>query len=104
MGIPAWKLSGPVVAFLFLVRVPTALAQQPPSLQIKSFSVGPDQALTYPDNPANPGYITDLPDEHTTFIPPASSGDPYLVFAAGNISGGNWGAVVLQTTDLKTFD
>ena len=24
--------------------------------------------------------------------------------AASNISGGNWGAVVLQTTDLKTFD
>jgi len=104
MGILTCKFSGLVVAFSLLVPVPTAFAQQTPSLQIKSFSVGPDQALTYPDNPANPGYITALPDEHTPFIPPAASGDPYLVFAAGNISGGNWGAVVLQTTDLKTFD
>jgi uncharacterized protein (TIGR03437 family) len=74
------------------------------SLQIASFSVGPDQTLTYPNNPAIPGHITALPDEHTTIIPPSASGAPYLVFAAGNISGGNWGAVVLQTTDLRTFD
>jgi uncharacterized protein (TIGR03437 family) len=103
MGIPTYKLSGLVVAFSLLAPVPTAFAQQTPS-QIKSFSVGPDTPLTYPDNPANPGYLTALPDEHTTFIPPAATGAPYLVFAAGNISGGNWGAVVLQTTDLKTFD
>jgi uncharacterized protein (TIGR03437 family) len=74
------------------------------NLQIASFSVGPDQTLTYPNNPATPGHITALPDEHTTIIPPAASGSPYLVFAAGNISGGNWGALVLQTTDLKIFD
>jgi uncharacterized protein (TIGR03437 family) len=81
-----------------------ALAQQTQKLQIQSFSVGPDQALTYPSNPANPGYITDLPDEHTTIIPPAASGAPYLFFVAGDVSGGNWGALVLQSTDLKSFD
>jgi uncharacterized protein (TIGR03437 family) len=47
-----------------------------------------------------------LADLHTTFFPPAASGAPYLVFAAAatsTTSTGNWGAVVLQTTDLKTF-
>jgi uncharacterized protein (TIGR03437 family) len=95
---------GLTAALALCLLAPLGLAQQPPKLQIKSFSVGPDQALTYPSNPANPGYITALPDEHTTIIPPATSGGPYTFFGAGNISGGNWGAVVLQTTDLKTFD
>jgi uncharacterized protein (TIGR03437 family) len=94
----------PSALVLSLLILGTALGQQTPKLQIKSFSVGPDQTLTYPENQANPGYIIDLPDEHTTFIPPGVSGAPYLVFAASNISGGNWGAVVLQTTDLKNFD
>jgi len=93
-----------VLLALLANALPIALAQQTPKLQIKSFSVGPDQAVNYPNNPANPGYLIDLPDEHTTFMPPTASGAPYLVFAASNISGGNWGAVVLQTTDLKNFD
>jgi uncharacterized protein (TIGR03437 family) len=73
------------------------------SLQIASFSVGPDQILTYPSNPSDPNHLLYFPDEHTTIIPPASSSAPYLVFAAGQIAG-NFGAVVLQSTDLKSFD
>jgi len=61
-----------------------------------SISVGPDQALTYPGNMAV------LPDEHTTFIPPAAGSNTYLVFAAGNV-GSLKGTVVLQTTDFTTF-
>jgi uncharacterized protein (TIGR03437 family) len=80
----------------------TAFAQPP--LTIKSFSVGPDQTLTYPNNPANPPYLVDLPDEHTTVIPPAAAGGPYLVFAASKLSGGSGGAVVLQSTDLTNFN
>src|ERR1700681_1585106 len=87
----------PILAFCAL----TASAQ---SVQIKSMSVGPDQSLTYPAGPANPPYLVDLPDEHTTVIPPATASSPYLVFAASKLSGGTGGAVVLQTTDLKTFD
>src|ERR1035438_557808 len=99
MTIPAYKLSGLVVAFSLLAPVPKAFAQQKPSLQIKSFSVGPDQTLIYPNSLAN------LPDEHTTLIPPAFASGPYLLFGASNISkGGEFGAVVLQTTDLKNFD
>ena len=80
MEIPAYKLTGLVVAFSLLALVPTAFAQQTPRLQIKSFSVGPDQTLTYPESQLN-----GLPDEHTTFMPPASSTGPYLVFGAGQI-------------------
>ncbi|HXP87143.1 MAG TPA: IPT/TIG domain-containing protein [Bryobacteraceae bacterium] len=80
-----------------------ARAQQP-RLQIQSFSVGPDTALTYPNNPADPGHLNYLPDEHTTFIPPAPGSSTYLVFGAAQIAGGNFGATVLETTDLKTFD
>ena len=89
---------------LSLLTLAPVLAQQTPKLEIKSFSVGPGQTLSYPNNPANPNYLIDLPDEHTTILPPPASGAPYLVFAASNISGGNWGAVVLQSTDLKSFD
>jgi uncharacterized protein (TIGR03437 family) len=78
-----------------------AAAQQP--LQITSFSVGPDQALAYPNNSSDPPYLVDLPDEHTTFLPPASAGAPYLVFAASKLSGGTGGAVALETTDLQNF-
>jgi hypothetical protein len=99
MEIPAYKLTGLVVALSLLVLVPMAFAQQTPRLQIKSFSVGSDTALSYPKSLAN------LPDEHTTFMPPASPTGPYLLFGASNISrGGRFGAVVLQTTDLKNFD
>jgi hypothetical protein len=64
--------------------------------QTISISVGPDQALTYPSN------MNVLPDEHTTFFPPAAGSNTYLVFAAGNV-GTLKGTVVLQTTDFTTF-
>jgi hypothetical protein len=64
---------------------------------IKSFSVSADQPLTWPNSLAN------IPDEHTTIVPPAAPSGPYLVFAASKITGGTGGAVVLQTTDLATF-
>ena len=64
---------------------------------IKSFSVGSDEALAWPNSLAN------IPDEHTTFIPPATPSGPYLVFAASKVTGGTGGAVVLQTTDLVSF-
>jgi hypothetical protein len=63
MEIPAYKLSSLVVAASLLTPVPSAIAQQTPPLQIESFSVGPDQTLSYPKSLAN------LPDEHTTFMP-----------------------------------
>src|ERR1022692_2003086 len=65
--------------------------------QTISISVGPDQALTYPSN------MTVLPDEHTTFTPPAAGSNRYLVFAASNVGPGIAGTVVLQTTDLTNF-
>jgi hypothetical protein len=60
-----------------------------------TFSVGPDQALTYPSN------LTTLPDEHTTFIPPASGSDTYLVFGATIPKTG--GGLALSTKDLHSF-
>jgi uncharacterized protein (TIGR03437 family) len=80
----------------------TVRAQSSAHPQIASFSVSGDQKLTWP-NAAPAPYLDNLPDEHTTFIPPASGASPYLVFGAARISGGNNGAVVLQTTDLTTF-
>jgi uncharacterized protein (TIGR03437 family) len=80
----------------------TALAQAQ-GVRIKSFSVSADQTLAYPNGPSSPPYLVDLPDEHTTVIPPASSTSPYLIFGASKLSGGTGGAVVLQSTDLKTF-
>ncbi|HUI89663.1 MAG TPA: hypothetical protein VLX61_13180 [Anaerolineales bacterium] len=59
------------------------------------FSVGTDQALSYP------GDLTTLPDEHTTFIPPASGSNAYLVFGATIPKTG--GGLVLATKDLHTF-
>ncbi|MDQ2946513.1 MAG: hypothetical protein M3Y27_11310, partial [Acidobacteriota bacterium] len=93
-----------LVIAAFLGAVPAALGQATQPLTIKSFSVGPDQTLSYPDNPANPPYLVDLPDEHTTVIPPSAPGAPYLVFAASKLSAATGGAVVLQTTDLTKFD
>jgi hypothetical protein len=60
-----------------------------------TFSVGPDQALTYPSD------LTTLPDEHTTFIPPAAGSESYLVFAA--TFPGTGSPVVLETKDLRSF-
>ena len=99
MKIPAYKVPGLVIAFSLLVAAPTDFAQQAPSSRIKSFSVGPDETLSYPES-----QLDGLPDEHTTLMPPASSRGPYLVFAAAQMRGGKFGAVVLQTTDLKKFN
>jgi hypothetical protein len=62
-----------------------------------TLSVGPDEALTYPSN------LPSLPDEHTTIYPPASGSSAYRFFVSTSLTGGNSGAVVLETTDLKTF-
>lgn len=70
---------------------------------VKSFSVGSDESPTYPSSSADPPYLVDLPDEHTTFIPLGTGPSAYLVFGASKISGGTGGAVVLQTADLQTF-
>jgi uncharacterized protein (TIGR03437 family) len=104
MRIPALVFCGAMLAgALALLNHPHSVhAQQTAHLQIASFSVSADQTLTYPNKPPMP-YLDNLPDEHTTFIPPASSSSPYLVFAASKIAGGTGGAVVLQTTDLTTF-
>ncbi len=62
------------------------------------FSVGPDLPLDYPKN------LPIIPDEHTSFLPPASGSDSYLVFAANmEIAQRIGGPVVLQTKDLKKF-
>src|ERR1700676_1601629 len=99
MCIPAYKLSGLVVAFSLLATVFPVFAQQTPSLQIKSFSLGPDITVTYPDSPSGANQLAGFADEHTTFFPPAASGAPYLVFGAASagVSSGIWGAVALQT-------
>jgi len=92
-----------ILAVLGFFGLAATLAGQPQTrLQIQAFSVGPDQTLTYPNAAPNP-YLVDLPDEHTTFFPPASGSNAYLVFGASKISGGTGGAAVLETTDLKTF-
>jgi uncharacterized protein (TIGR03437 family) len=97
MEIPAYKFA---LAFSLLAPIPTAFAQQTPSLRIKSFSVGPDRALSYP-NTKLPG----LPDEHSSFLPPASSTGPYLLFGASDSGvNTNWAAAVLETTDFTTFN
>ncbi len=75
---------------------PKTVRAQSQQLQVASISVGPDQTLTYPSANA-------FPDEHQTFIPPATGSGPYLMFTAGALSNAQMGAVVLQSTDLKTF-
>ena len=72
---------------IFLAAAFAALAQGQ-GMKIKMFSVGSDQTLTYPNGPTNPPYLVDLPDEHTTVIPPANAVAPYLVFGASTLSGG----------------
>ncbi len=64
-----------------------------------AFSVGTDTTLTYPKS------LPNLPDEHSTFIPPASGSDTYLVFGASRVAGESTGAgvAVLQTRDLHNF-
>jgi hypothetical protein len=68
--------------------------------QIASISVGTDQTLSYPSS------LVNIPDEHTTFLPPGIlSGAPsdYLVFASSKTTGSTGGAVALQTSDLINF-
>ncbi len=90
--------------FPLLTPVPSAFAQQTPSLPIQSFSVGPDQTPSYPNKPSAPPYLANLPDEHTTFMPLASSTGPYLLFGASNLGAGSTGgAVVLETNDFLNF-
>ncbi len=91
------------IALLALVWPSQALAQE--RLQITSFSVGPDEALTYPNTSGDPNRLLDLSDEHTTFIPLGPGPSDYLVFASAKVaSGATGGAVALQTADLQTFD
>ena len=106
MESPAYKVSGLIIAFSLLTPFPRAWAQQTPPVQITSFSVGPDQTLTYPDSSSGANQLAGFADDHTTFFPPAASGAPYLVFggAEAGVGSDTWGAVVLQTTDLTTFD
>lgn len=98
------KVSGIIrfVAVSLLAAV-LAITAQAQGLRIKSFSVGPDQTLSYPNTASNSPYLTDFSDEHTTVIPPASASAPYLIFGASALSGGNSGAAVLQTNDLTSF-
>src|SRR6185437_13412668 len=44
---------------IVIAAVFAALAQAQ-GMKIKSFSVGPDQTLTYPNGPANPPFLVDL--------------------------------------------
>src|SRR5450631_3350951 len=62
-----------------------------------TMSVGPDEALNYPTN------LPSLPDEHTTIFPPAPGSAAYRFFASSSLTGGNSGAVVLQTSDLRNL-
>ena len=94
-------------AFVFAVFKPTSAvrAQGAAHTQISSFSVSANQKPIWPNAAPSP-YLFDLPDEHTTILPPSSSSAPYLLFGASRVSGapiGSAGAVVLQTTDLLTF-
>jgi uncharacterized protein (TIGR03437 family) len=94
-----------LTAAAWLLHPPAPVHAQAGQLQIASISVSPDQTLTYPNAaPASP-YLTDLPDEHTTFIPPASGSGPYLIFGSSALSTtpAQNNAVVLQSTDLQTF-
>jgi hypothetical protein len=90
-------------ALALLALLDSARAQQARHFQITSFAVGPDETLTYPNSPTMRNHLAGLPDEHTTFIPPTPGRHAYLVFAASSISGGPFGAAVLQTADLTHF-
>ena len=92
------RLIGPAAAVLLLA---CSAQGQPAGGIVKSFSVGADQTVKYPNSAPPTPYLVDLPDEHTTFMPLAAGG--YLVFGASKLTGGTGGAVVLETSDLKTF-
>ncbi len=96
------------VAFVALAGSADAQSPPPPDPAIKYFTVTlPDTMLHYPSN------LPSLADEHTTIIPPSSEHDfiprppgedSYLFFASSSLTGGNSGAVVLETRDLVHFD
>jgi hypothetical protein len=46
-----------------------------------TFSVGPDESLTYPSN------LTDLADEHTTIFRPGEISNKYVFFASSGVKG-----------------
>src|ERR1039457_4356857 len=105
--IRAVALCCAATAFVFAVFKPTSAvrAQGTAHTQMSSFSVSANQKPIWPNAAPTP-YLFDLPDEHTTILPPSSSSAPYLLFGASRVSGapiGSAGAVVLQTTDLLTF-
>ena len=58
-----------------------------------SISAGGETTYTPPDT------VEILPDEHSSFLPPATEGGPYIFFEAARV--GRTGAVVLQTTKFK---
>lgn len=99
-----WTCRGMFVLVSALVLVAYPNPGHAQRAVIRSFTVGPDVTLTYPNNSSAPQHLVDLPDEHTTFMPLQPGGSSYLVFAASKISGGTGGAVALQTTDLLTFN
>lgn len=103
MKIPAHRIPRLVAAMALAATAPFAAGQPAPRLQITSFSVGPDLPLSYPNGGSLANHLVDMPDEHTTFLPPTVAGGPYLVFGASKIVGGTGGAVVLETTDLTNF-
>ncbi len=89
---------------LFAILAPTSAGAQE-GVRITTFSVGADQALAYPNTSGDPNRLLDLADEHTTLIPQQSGPDVYLVFASSRVaSAPTGGAVVLQTSDLMSFD
>jgi hypothetical protein len=99
-----------VTAIAIAARPESTAAQSPspPDPAIKFIAVAlPDITLYYPSN------LPSLADEHTTIIPPSTGSglippppgeDSYLFFASSDLTGGNSGAVVLETRDLINFD
>ena len=93
-----------LIAALTLLHHPHTVRAQSSPLQIATFSVSPDQTLTYPHAAPAP-YLEFFPDEHMTFIPPSSASAPYLIFGSSAVAGqANGEGVVLQSTDLQTFN
>ncbi len=89
------RLGVPALSSLALLSLGAWSA--PFSACAQTISVGPDQALVYP------GDLSTIPDQHTTFWPPAAGAKEYLVFAASSIQHERAGMVVLATQNLKTF-
>src|ERR1700733_5179513 len=65
------------------------------------FGIGPTISAGSETIYAPPATVEILPDEHSSFLPPATDGGPYIFFEAARV--GRTGAVVLQTTRFKKF-